>query len=101
MRELFESLQLLDEKLFAVCEQDEFDNELFLLLFSEREQTLHNIMTERKSVPDFDNSPDWQNVILRTRQIVHLMQSKTQQLGEQLKKYRHGSKSVQRYQQFL
>ncbi len=101
MSQLITVLEELDHRLFALFEEEELNSEEILLLIDKRERILQETITEFESVPGFKDSPDWQDAISRTRQIVELMQLKTRQLGEQLKKYRHGNKSVQRYQQFL
>lgn len=87
--------------MIALLQENEIDSDEILSRINEREHILQEIISTFKSAPDVENSQDWQDAILRTRQLVGLVQTETSQLGEQLKKYRHGNKSVQRYQQFL
>jgi flagellar rod protein FlaI len=96
-----ETLISHDQKLIALFEEKEVDSELLLSLIDERDHILQEIIVASKSKPDFGRSPEWQEAVLRTKQIVELVQLETSQLGEQLKKFRHGNKSVKRYQQFL
>ncbi|GLO61564.1 flagellar protein FliT [Vibrio sp. MACH09] len=94
-------LRELDQTLFSLFAEDELNSEEILLLVDNREQLLQSIIEDVKSLPDFDKTSDWQEAIERTKKIVTIMQSTTNQIGAELKKYRHGNKSVQRYQQFL
>ena len=91
----------LDQTLLSLFEKSELNVEEILKLVDKREQLLQNLQNERQKVPEFERSPEWQEAIARTKQIVEKMQTKTGQIGEELRKYRHGNKSVQRYQQFL
>jgi flagellar rod protein FlaI len=101
LTQLLDNLKALDFSLIALLQENEIDSDEILSLINEREHILQEIMSTFKSVPNGENSQDWQDAISRTKQIVGLVQTETTQLGEQLKKYRHGNKSVQRYQQFL
>lgn len=87
--------------MLELFQQNEVDSEKILSFIDEREQILQEINSEFKSVPGFESSQEWLDAIIRTKQLVKLLQTEANQLGEQLKKYRHGNKSVQRYQQFL
>ena len=91
----------LDQTLLSLFEESELNTEEILRLVDNREQLLQNILDEHQKAPEFERSPEWQEAIARTKRIVEQMQTKTGQIGEQLRKYRHGNKSVQRYQQFL
>ena len=101
MSDLLIALRELDQTLFSLFAEDEINSEEILLLVDKREQLLQLIIEEAKLVEGFKESSDWRDALARTKQIVDLMRSKTNQIGEELKKYRHGNKSVQRYQQFL
>ncbi|MDB1123293.1 flagellar protein FliT [Vibrio algarum] len=101
MSQLLDNLKALDQKMLELFQQNEVDSEKILSCIDEREQILQEINSEFKSVPGFESSQEWQDAIIRTKQLVKLLQTESNQLGEQLKKYRHGNKSVQRYQQFL
>ncbi|MDG3088783.1 flagellar protein FliT [Vibrio hannami] len=94
-------LQELDHKLVSLLQESELNAEEIIELVDIREQILQNILNEQKSDPSLKNSPDWRKALVRTKQVVELMQSKTNEIGAQLRKFRHGSKSIQRYQQFL
>lgn len=101
MSYLLSELQQLDRDLLALLDNDEPDSEEVLQLIDIRERLLQDVFNRYQSVPDFNASSEWHEAIDRTKHIVQLMQQKTNQIGEQLRKYRHGNKSVQRYQQFL
>ncbi|WCE28982.1 flagellar protein FliT [Vibrio sp. SCSIO 43137] len=101
MSQLLSDLRELDQILLSHFQEDEINSEEILQLVDKREQLLHLIVDAVKSIPDFDKTSDWLEAIERTKQIVSVMQSETNKVGAQLKKYRHGNKSVQRYQQFL
>lgn len=101
MSHLLSDLQQLDRDLLSLFDGDEPNSEEIFQLIDNRERLLQDIFIRYQSVPDFSSSSEWQEAIDRTKYIVQLMQQKTSQIGEQLRKYRHGNKSVQRYQQFL
>lgn len=101
MMDLLQQLSDLDLDLLAKLQESELNPEEIVLLVDKREQILQNIKHEQKSDPSFRESSEWQEALSRTKHIVTLMQSKTNEIGAQLRKFRHGSKSVQRYQQFL
>lgn len=101
MQELLRQLSDIDQTLLAQLQQVEINSEEIIRLVDIREQILQKIYSEQKSDPDFKRSPQWQDAVSRTREVVGLMQKNTQAIGEQLRKLRHGSKSVKRYQQFL
>ncbi|WP_413284893.1 flagellar protein FliT [Vibrio sp. MA40-2] len=101
MDQLIEKLKVLDHNMIDLLLEDQVDSEKILASINEREHILQEILLQAKSVAEFESSLDWQQAIQRTKRIVELAQSETNQLGEQLKKYRHGNKSVRRYQQFL
>lgn len=101
MGHLLNELKVLDDQVLKIFEAEELDSEQLLLLIDKREQLLQEIINEYQSVPDFKSSAEWQEALKRTQSMVAIMQSSTNKVGEQLRKYRHGNKSVQRYQQFL
>ncbi|WED21070.1 flagellar protein FliT [Vibrio sp. JC009] len=101
MADYLSELSDLDHNLLSQLQEDDLKAEEIILLVDKREQILQNIYEAQKSDPDFKNSSQWREALGRTKQIVELMQSKTNEIGGQLRKLRHGSKSVQRYQQFL
>lgn len=101
MSDLIQELSDLDQALLAQLQETEINSEEIQRLVDTREQILQNIIRDKKSDPSFKGSPEWQAALSRTQKIVGLMQKSTIQIGEQLRKYRHGSKSVKRYQQFL
>ncbi|WP_375754142.1 flagellar protein FliT [Vibrio sp. HN007] len=94
-------LHEIDHKLLSLLQESDINAEEIVGLVDIREQILQNILNEQKSDPALNESPEWREALVRTKQVVELMQSKTNEIGAQLKKFRHGSKSIQRYQQFL
>ncbi len=111
MEMLLHQLKQLDTELLTLFGQDEPDSGQLLLLINNREQILQQILQQKnqekvsehqaasgfRRSSDFKYSPQWLEAINRTKKIVGLMQLKTDQLGRQLKKYRHGNQSVQLY----
>lgn len=101
MPDSINALRELDQSLFSLFESNEINSEEILVLVDKREQLLLQVVDDVRFIPDFNKTSDWLEAIERTKKIVDIMQSKTNQIGAELRKYRHGNKSVQRYQQFL
>jgi flagellar rod protein FlaI len=101
MSDYLQQLSDLDHDLLALFAESELNTEEITKLVDKREQLLQVLREERQKAPEIERSSEWQEAITRTQQIVEHMQTRTGRLGEELRKYRHGNKSVQRYKQFL
>ncbi|MGF1719705.1 flagellar protein FliT [Vibrio kyushuensis] len=91
----------IDHQITAILQKDDFDAGEIVGLVDKREQILQNILNYIKENPSFAESEDWLSLVEQTKRIVGLMQSETMQIGNALKKYRYGNKSVQQYKKFL
>lgn len=91
----------LDQQISESFQLSEINAEEILRLVDKREQLLQNVFLLLESNPDVKQSSEWYNAVSRTRKLVELMQSETNRVGQALKKYRHGNKSIQQYQKFL
>jgi flagellar rod protein FlaI len=101
MLEYLAQLRDIDHAIMSLFTETELNTEEITRLVDKREQLLQVLKAERQKAPEIERSPEWQEAIARTQQIVEHMQAQTGRLGEELRKYRHGNKSVQRYKQFL
>jgi flagellar rod protein FlaI len=70
-------------------------------LVDNRERFTKTIIDVCKRNPNLQNSAQWQQVVESTRHIAQLMESRTEQLGQSLIKYRHGKRSLQQYKKFI
>ncbi|MGF1695886.1 flagellar protein FliT [Vibrio lamellibrachiae] len=91
----------IDHQITAILQKDDFDAGEIVGLVDKREQILQNILNYIKENPSFAESEDWLSLVEQTKRVVGLMQSETMQIGNALKKYRYGNKSVQQYKKFL
>lgn len=101
MKDELQKLCELDQQIMAKFEISEINTEEIMALVDNREQLLQNVLQLLDSHPDVKQSSEWYNAITRTRTLVELMQTETTRVGKDLKKYRHGNKSVQQYKKFL
>ena len=101
MKDELQKLCELDQQIMAKFEISEINTEEIMTLVDNREQLLQNVLHLLDSHPDVKQSSEWYNAITRTRKLVELMQTETTRVGKDLKKYRHGNKSVQQYKKFL
>jgi flagellar rod protein FlaI len=101
MKDELQKLCELDQQIMAKFEISEINTEEIMALVDNREQLLQNVLHLLDSHPDVKQSSEWYNAITRTRKLVELMQTETTRVGKDLKKYRHGNKSVQQYKKFL
>ncbi len=101
MTDYLDELSDIDHTLMSLFLENELNTEEIAQLVDKRERLLLSLKEEGQITPDFKHSPEWLAAVARTQQLVEQMQAKTGQIGEELKKYRHGNKSVQRYKQFL
>ncbi|PMJ91433.1 flagellar rod protein FlaI [Vibrio sp. 10N.261.55.A7] len=91
----------IDHQITLTLQKNDFDAEEIVGLVDKREQILQNILNYIKENPSFAESEDWLSLVEQTKKVVALMQLETTQLGNNLKKYRYGNKSVQQYKKFL
>ena len=101
MNDELQKLCELDQQIMAKFEISEINTEEIMALVDNREQLLQNVLHLLDSHPDVKQSSEWYDAITRTRKLVELMQTETTRVGKDLKKYRHGNKSVQQYKKFL
>lgn len=91
----------LDHQLLKALEEKEINAEEIVSLVDKREQLLQSTLHFLGENPEFKQSKQWHEAIVRTKHLVELMQSETNRVGQILQKYRHGSKSLQQYKKFL
>jgi len=101
MKPELEQICDINKKIRLCITKSEINTEELAEFVDIREQILHTVITGIKANPNCVDKEEWKSVILETQLVVELMQSKTAELGQALKKYRHGSKSVQQYKKFL
>jgi len=98
---LIQDISDIDHQITSILQKNDFDAEEIVGLVDKRERILQNILNYIKENPSFAESDDWLSLVDQTKRIVALMQTETMQLGNALKKYRYGNKSVQQYKKFL
>ncbi|SDH52272.1 flagellar rod protein FlaI [Vibrio xiamenensis] len=91
----------IDHEISNSLALDDINTEEILAIVDRREQLLQSLLSYIESSPKFAESPEWRSAVQETQRIVELMQSKTDQFGQALHKYRYGKKSVQQYKKFL
>lgn len=101
MEQTLIQLSDLNHKIKQALVTDEIEHEEIQRLVDNREQILQTLLNYIDIHPDWARSQEWQAAVAETAALVELMQSKTAQIGETLRRYRHGNKSVQQYKRFL
>ncbi|NVD06126.1 flagellar protein FliT [Vibrio sp. JPW-9-11-11] len=91
----------LDHEIELALTVDELSVEDIARLVDTREQILQSLLEAFQAHPELSRSQQWQDAVTRTQTVVAMMQEKTAEFGQALKKYRHGKRSVQQYQKFL
>lgn len=66
-----------------------------------RERLLRNLLPIVESNPVLKQEAEWQNLLIRTKSIVELMQTETSNVGKELHKFRYGQRSLQQYKKFI
>ncbi len=66
-----------------------------------RERLLQNLLPIVESNPVLKQEAEWQNLLIRTKRIVELMQTETSNVGKELHKFRYGQRSLQQYKKFI
>ena len=101
MSELLQKLCDLDHLIEQSLSVKDIQAEEIVSMVDKREQLLQNLLSYVADHPQFAATPEWRDAINHTQHLAGLMQSKTMAIGQELKKYRHGHKSVQQYKKFL
>lgn len=91
----------VDHKISQALADEELSVEDIAQLVDTREQILQSLLSAIEAQPELKTSQQWQDAVKRTVNVVQLMQDKTAEFGQALKKYRRGKRSVQQYQKFL
>ncbi|GLT17354.1 flagellar protein FliT [Vibrio zhanjiangensis] len=91
----------LDHEIASKLAEAEINSEEILNQVDTREQILLTLISIIGKHDELAQLPEWHDAIKRTQLTVELMQSKTAELGSNLKKYRYGNKSVQQYKKYL
>ncbi len=91
----------IDHKIYLLLQDSEINTEEIALLVDKRDQILQELLCSAEEDSSLLKTEEWREAILNTKRLVELMQSKTSSLGDQLKRYRHGNKSVQQYKKYL
>lgn len=91
----------IDHKINLLLQDAEKNAEEIAVLVDKRDQILQELLCSAEENASLLKTQEWRDAVLNTKRLVELMQSKTVSLGEQLKRYRHGNKSVQQYKKYL
>ncbi|MGX9417227.1 flagellar protein FliT [Vibrio sp. RC27] len=76
------------------------DSEEITRLVDKRDQILQQLIDYASKNERFAKSTMWADAISSTQKLVELMNSQTMKVGEDLRKFRIGQKSVQLYQKY-
>ncbi len=101
MQALLLELQQLDNKIKVLLVEDDINTEEVVQLVDIREQLLQVLLSHVAETPTLGESQLWRDAVRDTQHLVELMRSKTDLIGKDLHRYRHGNKSVQQYKKFL
>jgi flagellar rod protein FlaI len=101
MDELLEQLCDIDHQLLQLVEKDELSAEEILGLVDTREQLLKRVINAVEQAPELAQTEQWSLAVKRTQQVVITMEAQTQYLGQKLRQYRHGSRSLAQYKKFI
>lgn len=91
----------IDRKINILLLDKEINSEEISALVDKRDQILQLLVDYASKNERFAKSEQWQQAIESTRQLVSLMATETAKLGEQLRKFRQGQKSIRQYQKFI
>ncbi len=98
---LLEQLCDVDHQILQLVEKDELSAEEILGLVDTREELLNRVIKAVEQDPELTKSEQWSLAVKRTHQVVSTMEAQTQQLGQKLRQYRHGSRSLAQYKKFI
>jgi flagellar rod protein FlaI len=93
-------LSEIDHKISQELRNDELNSEEILALVDIRDQILQTLLDHASKNEQFAKSPLWQEAINSTKALVELMTAETAKVGDDLRKFRVGQKSVQLYKKF-
>ena len=97
----FEELSRLDEELLSMIKKTDFSTEVIDGLVDKRADMLKELQIKKQNENlEFKTSQNWLELVKRTEEILKFMESETENLGQLLKKYRHGNKSIKSYTSF-
>ncbi|MCE0494516.1 flagellar protein FliT [Vibrio salinus] len=96
-----EAIGDIDHNIDTLLQENEINSEKISQLVDKRDQILQELLCSVEENSSLFKTEEWYETIQNTKRLVGLMQSKTASLGEQLKRYRHGNKSVQQYKKYL
>ncbi|WP_117233452.1 flagellar protein FliT [Vibrio maerlii] len=91
----------LDSQLIELLNIDSPETEEIVAMVDKRDKLVQIILQEVKSDSSMTQSKLWDESIKRTKFIIERMNDETSKLGQQLRRYRHGNKSVQQYKKFI
>ncbi|MDC0611051.1 flagellar protein FliT [Vibrio sp.] len=101
----------MDNRLKILCDIDheidgllnavDINSEEINALVDKRDQILHEILDGYSQGSSLLDTEEWRQAIINTQRLVERMDQKTNDLSEDLKRFRHGNKSVQQYKKFL
>ncbi|MDA9557525.1 hypothetical protein N9R79_08510 [Vibrio sp.] len=103
---LFSELDTIDEKLKKLLNQEDIDSAEVHYWLHQRDQALKKIVDTYPTIgrecqnTDANLKQAWKARIALTEHILKLMNNVTQSLGKDAKKYRYGTKSIEKYKQF-
>ncbi|QLK46290.1 flagellar protein FliT [Vibrio owensii] len=91
----------IDQLITQELEKVDFNAEEIQRLVDIREQLLQNLLIIVESNPLVKQEAEWQDLLIRTKRIVELMQNETTNVGKELHKFRYGQRSLQQYKKFI
>ncbi|WP_047048786.1 flagellar protein FliT [Vibrio mexicanus] len=101
MDQYLSEISEVDHEIRRVISSNDVNPEEIARLVDTREQILQKVISLINDNPELKQSERWKLAVQETKSLVELMQSRTIAIGSELKKYRHGNKSVQQYKKFL
>jgi flagellar protein FlaI len=101
MENYLSQLSDLDHEIKDNLINRDINTEEILTLVDKRDQILQTLIDYASKNEQFAKSQQWQDAIFSTKQLVELMVAETSKVGEQLREFRRGQKSVQQYKKFL
>lgn len=91
----------IDHKIEHLLAEDDLDAEEIMNLVDKRDQILQGLIAYASNNSQFASSSEWRDAIANTQLIVEQMEKRTAGLGDLLRRFRHGNRSVQQYKKFL
>lgn len=91
----------IDRKILFLLGQEEVNSEEITVLVDKRDQILQCLLMYVSNNSQFASSQPWREAVANTQRLVEQMEKRTTELGDQLRRLRHGNRSVQQYKKFL